>query len=35
MSFKPPKLLKPGDEVEVEVESIGKIRTPIVARADL
>src|SRR5271163_1848181 len=35
MSFKPPRLLKPGDEVVVEVESIGKIRTPIVARADL
>jgi hypothetical protein len=29
------RLLGPGDEVEVEVESIGTIRTPIVARADL
>jgi 2-keto-4-pentenoate hydratase/2-oxohepta-3-ene-1,7-dioic acid hydratase in catechol pathway len=35
MSFKPARLLGPGDEVEVEVESIGTIRTPIVARADL
>ena len=35
MGFKPPRLLGPGDEVEVEVESIGTIRTPIVARADL
>jgi 2-keto-4-pentenoate hydratase/2-oxohepta-3-ene-1,7-dioic acid hydratase in catechol pathway len=35
VSFKPPRLLGPGDEVEVEVESIGTIRTPIVARADL
>jgi 2,4-didehydro-3-deoxy-L-rhamnonate hydrolase len=35
MSFRPPRLLGPGDEVEVEVESIGTIRTPIVARADL
>lgn len=35
MSFTPPRLLVPGDEVEVEVESIGTVRTPIVARADL
>lgn len=35
MSFSPPRLLVPGDEVEVEVESIGTVRTPIVARADL
>jgi 2-keto-4-pentenoate hydratase/2-oxohepta-3-ene-1,7-dioic acid hydratase in catechol pathway len=35
VSSKPPRLLGPGDEVEVEVESIGAIRTPIVARADL
>ncbi len=30
----PPRLLTPGDEVEVEVESIGTIRTPIVVRAN-
>ncbi|HKP40900.1 fumarylacetoacetate hydrolase family protein [Mycobacterium sp.] len=35
MSFKPPRLLVAGDEVEVEVESIGTIRTPIVGRADI
>ena len=35
MSFNPPRLLGPGDVVEVEVESIGTIRTPIVSRADL
>ena len=35
MGFTPPRLLGPGDQVEVEVESIGTIRTPIVARADL
>lgn len=35
IGFTPPWLLVPGDEVEVEVESIGKIRTPIVGRADL
>lgn len=35
MSFKPPRLLVAGDEVEVEVESIGTIRTPIIGRADV
>lgn len=35
MSFTPPRLLGPGDVVEVEVESIGTIRTPIISRADL
>lgn len=35
MSFTPPRLLAAGDEVEVEVESIGTIRTPIVGRADV
>ena len=35
MSFNPPRLLGPGDVVEVEVESIGTVRTPIVSRADL
>ena len=35
MSFKPPRLLVAGDEVEVEVESIGTIRTPIVGRAGI
>lgn len=31
----PPRLLRPGDVVEVEVESIGTVRTPIVSRAEL
>jgi 2-keto-4-pentenoate hydratase/2-oxohepta-3-ene-1,7-dioic acid hydratase in catechol pathway len=35
MSFTPPRLLTPGDEVEVEVECIGTVRTPIVSRAEL
>jgi 2-keto-4-pentenoate hydratase/2-oxohepta-3-ene-1,7-dioic acid hydratase in catechol pathway len=35
MSFTPPRLLTPGDEVEVEVECIGTLRTPIVSRAEL
>ena len=35
MSFTPPRLLVPGDVVEVEVESIGTVRTPIVSRSDL
>jgi 2,4-diketo-3-deoxy-L-fuconate hydrolase len=32
---KPPRFLQPGDVVEAEVERIGTIRTPVVARADL
>lgn len=35
MSFDPPRYLNSGDEVEVEVESIGVLRTPIVERAQL
>ena len=35
MSFTPPRLLLPGDSVEVEVESIGTVRTPIISRDDL
>jgi 2-keto-4-pentenoate hydratase/2-oxohepta-3-ene-1,7-dioic acid hydratase in catechol pathway len=31
----PPRLLGPGDVVEVAIESIGTLRNPIVARADL
>ena len=29
---KPPVLLRPGDVVEVEVQGIGSLRTPIVSR---
>ena len=28
---KPPVFLKPGDEMEVDIESVGKLNTPVVA----
>ena len=30
-SYKPPKWLKPGDDVVVEIEGIGQLRNPVVA----
>lgn len=35
MGRKPPVLLKPGDEVVVEVEGLGAVRTPIVSHAQV
>jgi 2-keto-4-pentenoate hydratase/2-oxohepta-3-ene-1,7-dioic acid hydratase in catechol pathway len=35
LGMKPPHYLHPGDTVEVEVERIGVLRTPIIARFDL
>lgn len=35
LGMKPPRYLQPGETVEVEVEGIGSIRTPIVTRDDL
>jgi 2-keto-4-pentenoate hydratase/2-oxohepta-3-ene-1,7-dioic acid hydratase in catechol pathway len=35
LGMKPPRYLQPGETVEVEVEGIGSIRTPIVTRAEL
>lgn len=35
LSLDPPRLLGPGDEVEIEVESIGVVRTPIVDRSQI
>jgi 2,4-didehydro-3-deoxy-L-rhamnonate hydrolase len=35
IGFDPPRLLHPGDTVEIEVESIGVVRNPIVSRAQL
>jgi 2-keto-4-pentenoate hydratase/2-oxohepta-3-ene-1,7-dioic acid hydratase in catechol pathway len=32
-SRKPPRFMKPGDVVEVEIESIGVLRNPIAAQA--
>ena len=31
----PPRYLKPGDVVEVEIDTIGTLRNPIVAREDI
>lgn len=35
VGMKPPRFLKPGDVVEVEVEGIGTLRNPVVGRDDL
>jgi 2-keto-4-pentenoate hydratase/2-oxohepta-3-ene-1,7-dioic acid hydratase in catechol pathway len=35
LGMKPPRYLQPGETVEVEVEGIGSIRTPIVTHDDL
>lgn len=35
LGMKPQRYLQPGETVEVEIEGIGVVRTPIVARADL
>ncbi len=35
VSMDPPRLAKPGDVVEIEIESIGVVRTPIVSRDGL
>lgn len=35
VGMKPPRFLRPGDVVEVEVEGIGTLRNPIVDRGDL
>lgn len=35
VSLEPPRFLTPGDVVEVEVEEIGSVRTPVVSRAEL
>jgi 2,4-diketo-3-deoxy-L-fuconate hydrolase len=32
---KPPRFLQPGDEVKVEIERVGSVRTPIVATPEV